>query len=165
MKKRRILVAIWGLICLFGINVTAQDQNLMSVQVQKAQIRTTPSFLGKIVTTVSYAKQVEVVEEQGDWMSVVVPGSPTKGWMHASALTKKKIILKAGEEDVALAASSDEVALAGKGFNAEVEEKFKAENSNVNYSAVDKMEKIVISQKQMQAFLTQGELAPEGGTK
>jgi hypothetical protein len=163
MTKRTMFGFIWCLVCLLAITATAQAQ--MSVQVQQAQLRSTPSFLGKIITTIAYAKQVQVVEEQGDWMKVIPAGSSTEGWMHTSALTKKKIILKAGEEDVALAASSDEVALAGKGFNAEVEKEFKAQNSEVDYNAVDKMEKIVISQNQMQAFLTKGGLSPEGGTK
>ena len=137
----------------------------MSVQVKKGQLRSAPSFLGKIVTTISYTKQVEILEEQGAWLRVVVPGTSTEGWMHSSALTKKKIILKPGAEDISQAASSDEVALAGKGFNAEVEEQFKAENPNVNYNAVDRMEKIVVSQKQMQQFLQRGGLSSEGGSK
>jgi hypothetical protein len=41
------------------------------------------------------------------------------GWLHQSALTKKTISMKAGGQDVATAASGDELALAGKGFNSD----------------------------------------------
>jgi hypothetical protein len=45
--------------------------------------------------------------------------------MHSSALTKKKLKLAAGEADAATTVSSEEQALAGKGFNSDVEAKFK----------------------------------------
>jgi hypothetical protein len=165
MTKLKIVLLTCFLFYLFTFTAFAQEQRLMSVQVKEGQLRSAPSFLGKIVTTISYTKQVEVLEEKGAWMRVALPGTSTEGWMHSSALTKKKIILKPGVEDISQAASSDEVALAGKGFNAEVEEQFKSENSNVDYNAVDKMQKIVISQKQMQQFLKGGGLSPEGGSK
>jgi hypothetical protein len=143
----------------------AEAKKLMSVQVKEAQLRSEPSFLGKIVTTVTYAKQVEVVGEKGDWKNVVVPDTSTKGWMHVSALTKKTILLKAGAEDLKKAASSDEIALAGKGFNQDVEDAFKEENSSVDYDAVDQMEKIVASHPDIEQFLAVGELSPEGGAQ
>lgn len=152
------------LICLLALVVFAEAK-LMSVQVKEAQVRSAPSFLGKIVTTVAYTKQVEMLKEKGDWMQVALPESDTEGWMHSSALTKKKILLNPNAKDIKQAASSDEVALAGKGFNEEVEKKFKEGNSEVNYDAVDKMGKIIISQQQMEQFLSTGAVSPEGGAK
>jgi hypothetical protein len=90
-------------------------------------------------------------------------GTEIKGWMHASALTEKKIVLKPGAEDVQQAASSDELTLAGKGFNEQVEKSFKTKNPNVDFSGVDRMEKVVISQKEIQQFLQTGKLVPKGG--
>ena len=152
------------LICLLAVTAFAAAK-LMSVQVKEGQVRSAPSFLGKIVATVAYTKQVEMLKEKGDWMQVALPGSGTEGWMHSSALTKKKILLNPNAKDIEQAASSDEVALAGKGFNEEVEKNFKEGNSEVNYAAVDEMEKIIISQQQMEQFLTKGAVSPEGGTK
>ena len=165
MTKSKVIIITGIVLCLCVVAVSAQAQKLMSVQVKKAQLRSTPSFLGKIVTTISYTKQVDVLEEKGAWMRVIVPANGSEGWMHSSALSKKKIVLKAGAEDVSKAASSDEVALAGKGFNASVEEQFKAENASVNYAVVDRMERTVISQNQMQTFLEQGGVVPEGGSE
>lgn len=158
-----IVLTIWLILSMASTTVLAQ--NLMSVQVKIAQLRATPSFLGKIIATVAYTKQVEILEEQGDWFRAAIPGANANGWIHSTALTKKKILLQAGVSDVSQAASSDEIALAGKGFNAEVEEEFKAGNRLVDYAPINKMETIVISQKQMETFLQQGGLISEGGAQ
>jgi len=64
---------------------------------------------------------VEVLEDRGAWKKVVVPDGRIQGWIHASALTTKKIALQAGKADVKTSVTGDELALAGKGFNATVE--------------------------------------------
>jgi hypothetical protein len=92
-------------------------------------------------------------------------GKVPEGWMHSSALSEKRIILKSGAQSVGQTVSSDEVALAGKGFNADVEKEFKAKHKEVNYPFIDQMEKIVVSQTQMQEFVRVGGLSSEGGDK
>ena len=67
--------------------------------------------------------------------------------------------------DVAQAASSDELALAGKGFSKQVEGEFKTKNPQLDYTWVNRMEQMVISQEQIEQFLKDGKLAPEGGIK
>ncbi|PIE35271.1 hypothetical protein CSA56_04860 [candidate division KSB3 bacterium] len=165
MKIRKMIVCLGCLLILMLVNASTEAEKLMSVEVKEAKLRSGPSYLRKVVTTVAYAQQVNVLGEKGDWKNVSVPGSGTKGWMHESALTKKTIILKAGEKDIEKAATSDEVALAGKGFNEEVEKQFKEGNASVNYAVVNEMEKIVISQPEMEQFLTAGEIFPEGGAQ
>ena len=136
-----------------------------SVQVRKSPVRSNPSFLGEIITRLSYGDRVEVTLEQDDWIQVVVPDiSPSQGWMHASALNDKKIILDAGAEDVEKAAGSDELALAGKGFNEQVESEFRKNNPDLDFTWVDNMEAIIISQNEIQQFLEKGQLQPKGGT-
>ena len=87
MVKLIKVVLPGGLICLLTVTIFAATQ-LMSVQVKEGKVRSTPSFLGKIVATVAYTKQVEMLKEKGDWMQVSVPKDDTKGWMHSSALTE-----------------------------------------------------------------------------
>jgi hypothetical protein len=139
-------------------------QNLMSVQVKTAQLRANPSFLGKIITTVSYSKQVDILEKQDAWVKAALPGTSVEGWMHSTALTKKKVLLNPNASDVSQAASNDEIALAGKGFNAEIEKEFRTGNRQVDYESINRMETIVISQQQMETFLQEGSHFPEGGT-
>ena len=135
----------------------------MSVQVKKCQLRNKPSFLGKIVINLKYADQVTVKQEDKNWYEVVPVNNKNGGWVHVSALSTKKIVLQDGSKDVENAASSDELALAGKGFNEQVENDFKKKNKNADFTWVDKMEKIVISSKEMQTFLKEGGLNVEGG--
>jgi SH3-like domain-containing protein len=136
----------------------------MSVQVKNGQVLGTPSFLGKVVTHVNYGDRIQVLEQQGDWSKVTAPDGQS-GWMHNSSLTKKKIAMSAGSQNAQTAASGDELALAGKGFNSDVEADFKAKNRNVDFTWVDKMEKIKVQPDSMQQFLKDGGIQPAEGGK
>ncbi|MBT3296856.1 MAG: SH3 domain-containing protein [Verrucomicrobia bacterium] len=137
----------------------------MSLQVRKGDLRSSPSFLGTIVGSAAYGDRFTVAEERGAWRRVTAAEGALTGWLHSSALTKKKIKLKAGEADADVAASSGELALAGKGFNAEVEEKFKEQNEDANFAAVDLIEAIRITTRQMQKFLKAGHVISKGGAE
>jgi len=134
----------------------------MSVQVREAQLRATPSFLGKLTGAGAYGDRVAVQETRGDWRKVQLP-SGQSGWMHNSALTAKKVVLQADAPTAQAAASGDELALAGKGFNSDVEAEFKRNNRDVDFTWVDRMEKIRVSPDQMQAFLQAGGVQPAAG--
>ena len=53
----------------------------MNVQVQSGQIRATPTFLGKVLATLSYGVSVEVLLTKGDWMQVKSAQGQV-GWVH-----------------------------------------------------------------------------------
>jgi hypothetical protein len=157
---KKIMVCLIPVICLSVLWATAAGE-VMSVQVKEAELRASPSFLGKIVGRLNYGDQVSVNQTQGPWKSV---GGPlANGWIHTSALTTKTIVLKAGDKNAELAASSNEVALAGKGFNKQVEVEFRSRNPKMNFAWVDRMEAITVSQKEMAQFVQQGDLHPQGG--
>lgn len=164
MIKPRISLVTFVLVCLTALAAFAAGQKMMSVQVNKGVVRLTPSFLGGVVTQLSYGDRVYVLEEKRSWTRVGLSENAVKGWIHSSALTPKKIVLKAGSENVQVAASSEEIALAGKGFNQQVESEFRAKNSNLDFTWIDRMEKFVVSQKHMKQFLKEGELSYEGGS-
>ncbi len=137
---------------------------LLSVQVQSGQVRETPSFLGKVVTTVPYAQSVETLGGQGPWQQVRTPDGKV-GWLHASALTGKRLQAQSGGGSVSAGASGDELALAGKGFNSDVEARFKADHREVDFTWVDKMYKFNASPSQIADFMKVGGLKQDGGTK
>jgi uncharacterized protein YgiM (DUF1202 family) len=132
-----------------------------SVQVRETQVRKTPSFLGAIVATVHYGDRLPVLEDNESWIKV--RAGETKGWLHSSALTTKEIVLNPNASDLSKASSSGEIALAGKGFNKEVEDNFRQNNKNVNFEMVDKMEASTVSQEAVESFLKSGGLKPAGG--
>ena len=137
-------------------------QKMMSIQVKNGVVRSIPSFLGKIVAQLPYGDRVSVQAAQGAWYLVKNPKGSPDGWMHSSALSVKKIVLKPGASDVEQAASSDEITLAGKGFNQEVEKDFKSKNPQVDFTWVNKMENMIVSQNQITAFIKEGQLTPKG---
>jgi hypothetical protein len=163
INHKRFLVTLL-LIFLTGFTALADDQKVMSVQVKQVEVRSAPSFLGRIVARLSYGDQVYFRNEKGSWIRIGLRGNSTEGWIHTSALTPKKIVFKAGSSDVQTSASSDELALAGKGFNKQVENEFRNKNPNLDFSWIDRMEGFVVSQKQIEQFLKAGELSAEGGS-
>jgi uncharacterized protein YgiM (DUF1202 family) len=161
MVKLRFLAAAF-LVLAAGAAFGAE----MSVTVKQTQVREKPSFLGRILGVLAYGDRVTVLDQTNKaWVKVTGPDGKLTGWVSASALTTKKIELAAGSENVQQSASSGEVALAGKGFNETVEKEYKAEGK-LDYTWVDKMEKITVSPEQLSAFITQGGLAsPDGGAQ
>ena len=146
---------------LFGPAVPARAETL-NVQVRSGKLREQPSFLGKIVAEVAYGDQLRILSEQGEWR-LGRAGSGKQGWIHISALTDDEIVLAAGKGEVETGASSEELALAGKGFNAQVEEEFRAQNQEVDFTWVDRMEKFIVSPEQMVGFLKMGQVTPPSG--
>lgn len=155
--KYSAFLLIW-----FCSGTTWSAEILMSVQVESSQVRASPSFLGAIFAQIKYGDRVAVVDEQNGWMKVSLPDG-RQGWVHGSALTRKKIVLSAGRTDSTTGASADELALAGKGFNSDVEAEFRAHNKDLDFTWVDRMEKIVIDLKTIQRFLEEGSVSPQKG--
>jgi SH3-like domain-containing protein len=165
MIRRGKFILIMAFVSLYVVfSGYAEPPKTMSVQVKEGQLRSTPSFLAEIIAKPSYGDRVEIIQDQGPWKKVVIRG--VQGWMHASSLTTKSIVLKAGAANVQTSATGSEIALAGKGFSEEVEKQYKSLNRNLDYAWVDRMEKFKVSPEQMQAFLKQGNVIPaEGGVQ
>jgi hypothetical protein len=155
---RTLLIFVFMAVALTNLFANP-DQ--MSVTVKETQVRQNPSFMGKVLATLAYGDRVEVVEEQRGWAKVVIPGGTGQGWVNLSALTKKRIVMKAGAKDVDRSASGSEVALAGKGFNEEVEEKYK-QDKNLDYTWIDRMETFVFPPEQLAVFMTEAGLSLGG---
>lgn len=134
------------------------NPRMMSVQVKTGQLRATPSFLGTILAEVAYAQQVQVLDDKNGWMRVAVPGKNLQGWIHNSALSAKRIVLQAGADDVQRAASTGEIALAGKGFNQQVEDQYRAQNKNIDFSWVDRMQQASVPMARLRRFAKDGQL-------
>src|SRR5512145_2481720 len=154
-----ICLTLWSL--LFFVSI-AGAQKFLSVQVKESQLRATPSHLGKIVAQASYGDRVTVLEERGDWKKVSTAGGKSQGWMHHTALTSSKIVLKAGQGTVGTSVSRDEIALAGKGFSEEVEAQYRQSHKNLDYAWINRMEAMKVSPAQMESFISNGRLTPGG---
>ena len=158
MFRHLSMVICLALLSFLFLNTTAEAQKIMSVQVREGHLRKTPSHLGKIVAKTSYGDRVTVLEERGEWKKVSVAGGKLQGWMHDTALTSKKIALKAGQGNVGTSVTRNEIALAGKVFSEEVEAQYRKTNKNLDYTWINRMEAIDVSLKQMKDFITGGHL-------
>ena len=166
MRVRAYILVV--LLCAAAAGTAfAADQKQMSVTVKETQVRATPSYLGKLLGVLAYGDKVTVLDQPADapkgWLKVSGPAKKLQGWVNTSALTQKEIVLKSGTEKVQQDASSGEVALAGKGFNADVEAQYK-QDQKLDYTWVDKMEAYTVSPQQVSAFLSAGGLTEQGGT-
>ena len=133
---------------------------MVSIQVRQGQVRSNPSYLSKVVGSLAYGERVSNLGEQKDWLKVKSSKGLT-GWIHVSAVTEKQIVLTSGKSRAGLKASDEELILAGKGFNSDVERKYRASNPKAAYSWVDKAEKENnLTPGQITAFLNAGGLKP-----
>jgi hypothetical protein len=152
MKK---WIVIMGVALVAGSAWAAKE---MSVQVREGQLRNRASFLGAVTGTVAYGDRVTVKQTQAGW-SEVATAAGAAGWIHESALTPKRIVMGSGTDDARIGASGEEIALAGKGFNKEVEAEYKRQNTKLDYAWVDRMLGFRVEPAQLVEFLKQGELA------
>jgi hypothetical protein len=152
-----------ALVLVLALTALAAQQ--LSVQVRESHLRERPSYLGAAGSAVAYGTRVEVLTTRGPWRQVRTPSGQT-GWLHESALTDKKLSLESGDADAAVAADSDELALAGKGFSEEVERTYREGNRAVDYAWVDRMARWRVSPEESREFLDRGEITPhEGGLR
>lgn len=150
MKK---IFAIFILIlCIFGLY--AKSGLKMYVSVEEASLKDKPSFFGKNVNSVFYGEEVIILDTKGSWIKIQLSGNNfVFGWISESSLTKKKIVSTGSK----VTASAEEIALAGKGFNAEIESEYKKQGT-VNYEAVDKLEEKSVSFENSLDFMIDGKL-------
>ena len=141
---------------LLAVSAGAALAAPMSIQVRNCRVRATPSQLGATVATVDYGAVVQAGAPQKGWYPVTTADGKT-GWVHESALSTKRIAMRAGANDAATGVSSDEVALAGKGFNEQVEAKLRKEGK-LDYTWVDRMAAFNMSADQLMKFRLQGHL-------
>jgi uncharacterized protein YgiM (DUF1202 family) len=125
------------------------------VTAKTIQVKSSTGFFARSRGTLSYGDRVTVVRVNGKWAEIRSAGSPSiTGWIASSNLTTKRI----GASSGGTSASASEIALAGKGFNEEVENAYKAEG-NLNYADVDKTEALRVSAEDLYQFVVEGRLA------
>lgn len=148
--KKKILLCFAMFFCIFSVFAKVGDK--MYVSVEEAELKDGTSFFSKKIGSLLYGDEVIVLQEKGKWKEIqLAKNSSISGWVNTSSLTKKKIVVS----DSRVSASAEEIALAGKGFNAEIEEEYKKQG-NVNYEAVDKLEKNRIEFTRVLDFMRAG---------
>ncbi len=122
-----------------------------------------PDFGDHPVAQVPVGAEVSVVNQAGDWYKVEYQGKT--GWLNRQAVVQPQSGSKFNLQGLLFGTpvkqtSSDEVALAGKGFTPEVENTYRAKHPNMNFAMVDKIESFKVAPATLQAFIQEGDLKP-----
>lgn len=155
MKK--IIVGLTMLVSVAAMAAGTPKQ--VSVTAKEGVVRITADHMAKTVEKVGYGGTLKVKTKSNDWYQVETD-SGAVGWIHISATTTQKIKL---DRDMAVtdkSASNEEVALAGKGLNQQVEQAYIQSNPEIAaaFKQVDQMEAYKVPLVQLSAFIKQGQL-------
>lgn len=154
MKKLILLILLFM--------TTSAQASTAWVVVKKTVVRVNPTYLSAKVIPVHYKDEVDVISVKGDWSRV--KAKKAEGWLHNSAISdsftidakeidksksKSRSSSVFGDFDTSDSGSNrmamrggdvDDITLAGKGFNKDVENMYMNNNASLNYAAVDVME-------------------------
>jgi hypothetical protein len=154
---KRFFIPLLIVVCFTGtVRLFAQSgagQGTMYVAVKTAEIKNSTGFFSKTLGALKLGETVTVLRVEGKWMEVRSAGNPPlTGWMSAASLSSKRVS-SSGRQ-----VASGELALAGKGFSAEVEMVYR-QDGRLDYTAIDRMESQKISPEELLRFLNEGRLA------
>ena len=122
------------------------------VSSKTAPVKSSTWFFAGTRGTLQMGNQVSVLQVNGNWAEIrSVSNSSLTGWVAVSNLSARQIVSSG------TGASASEIALAGKGFNQEIENAYKTEGS-LNYAGVDNTEAITVIQDELLKFITEGHL-------
>ncbi len=158
MKKRQSLVCS---LLLLGTCLWAKAGDTMYVNVEEAELKSGTGFFASSAGFLPYGSKVRVLAEDDKWIQVAGDGGGPSGWLPSSSLTRKKILADDGLNTVS--ASADELALAGKGFSAEVEARYTTESTAAIYKMIDEMEATPMDRDGLWGFIQQGGLSAGPG--
>lgn len=150
MKKTYLLAAV------LSMTAAAAYASTITVLVQQTALRKRPQSYSPSVGTARLGQKLE-----SSGLEAGFHKTPS-GYIHSSAVTERKVKLGSAGS-VGGSASSEEVTLAGKGFNAQVEKSYGEKNA-ANFAAVNAMERRSVGEAELFAFLRAGGLL-EGGSK
>jgi uncharacterized protein YgiM (DUF1202 family) len=153
--KRLWVLSIFGLVLTGAVPAQFARNSTAYVAVRTVQLKSSTGFFAGNRGALSYGDQVTVLQTKGKWAEVRSSArSSLSGWINSSNLTTRRILATGS----ATSASANEIALAGKGFNEEVENAYRA-NGGVNYADVDQTETQRVSDQELYTFLTEGHLS------
>jgi len=151
MKKLSCFIMLLLLTALAGFAQISQGSTAW-VSARTVTLKSSTGWFASNRGTVAYGDQVSVLRVSGNWAEV--RSGTLTGWMNHSNLSARRIVPSPSTGG----ATASEVALAGKGFDRDIENAYRA-GANLNYADVDRTEAIRISQDELFRFVSEGRLA------
>jgi hypothetical protein len=157
---KRFVPALVTALLVAGAAVAATET--VTVIVKKTSIRRDRQFYAATVAEAGLGEGFAVLAREKGWVKVGT--SSGEGWLHESAVTAKKLAASSQAPAGGKVADED-VALAGKGFNPQVESEYRKRNPQADFAAVDRMERLGAPENALASFLSDGNLQPRGTGK
>ncbi|GAB4483200.1 MAG: SH3 domain-containing protein [Thermodesulfovibrionales bacterium] len=128
----------------------------LSVVTKENAIRESCRFFAPVKVRVVYGDKLEVTGREGDWVRVRFKSA--SGCIHSAAVTGRTLKLTGSEGQTGTSATSDEVALAGKGFNPQVEAEYRRNHPELDFQKVNAVQSYRLSDEQVKSFIRNGGL-------
>ncbi|MCX8069418.1 MAG: SH3 domain-containing protein [Thermodesulfovibrionales bacterium] len=147
------------LITLFSIFLIMTDYvfaDTIRVITKENALREICRFYAPVKSSLKYGDILEVISTEGDWYKVKFKG--ILGCIHKSAIETKSVSTFQGLGSQKQGATEQEVALAGKGFNQEVEKAFNSKHPELKYNIVDAIDRYKVDEKRVFEFIKMGGL-------
>ncbi|MER3446692.1 MAG: hypothetical protein C4291_07530 [Candidatus Dadabacteria bacterium] len=151
--KTRLLSIISLLIAVSSVSLGAETATVIT---KENAIRESCRFFSPVRATVHYGDALEIVSQEGDWFRVDFRG--VQGCIHKSAIEKKSFSLSNLVGSNKQSTSGQEVALAGKGFNPQVESAYRSQNPQLNFREVNALENYRVPESKLREFIKIGGL-------
>jgi hypothetical protein len=148
----KTIITVILLCSLFALTAAAET---IRVTTRENAVRGECRFFAPVKLKVVLGDQLTVKGRKGDWYLVSAKG--VSGCIHKSAVESRSFAA-AGRGAATGGTSADEVSLAGKGFNPQVEAGYRKSGKGLNYAAVDEISRIQVGEKSLETFVEQGGL-------
>ncbi|MCL2214131.1 MAG: hypothetical protein FWC06_02865 [Treponema sp.] len=154
MKKVFIVVCL--VLFLAGIAAAQVSRGgTLYVSVKNLPLKSSTGWFARTNGTLEYGAQVTVLQVNGRFVEVrSAANSSVTGWTASSNFSTRQVV-----SGTSSTATAREVALAGKGFNQEVEQSYKTGHQDLNFADVDMVETISVNENEFRYFLEEGHLA------
>ncbi len=148
---------IINLIVLISLISTISWAETVTVITKENAIREFPRFFAPVKAIVKYTDALDVITKEGDWFKVKFKNKI--GYIHRTAVEKRTVKASVISLQKKSGTTEDEITLAGKGFNPQVEKAYRNKYPEMKYDLVDKVEKYDISEKDLISFIKAGGLS------
>ena len=153
MKRLIVLLIMVFMVAGFAM-AQARAGGTMYVAVKTATLKSGTGWFAGNRVTLNYGDRVTVIRISGNFAEVrSAANTSVTGFMPTANLSARQIV-----SGNTATVSARETAMAGKGFNQEVENSYKGQNRNLNYADVDRVEALTVSEADLRRFLEEGRL-------
>lgn len=149
----RIIILLAATFLLLATSAFAETVRVVT---KDNVIRDECRFFSQVKARVRYDDPLQVLGKEADWYRVKFHN--VKGCIHKSAVVEQEVSLAGVSGSSMQSASKEEVALAGKGFNPQVEQSFKSKHPNLDFEAVNRIEGFKVPEENLRKFIRTGGL-------